>query len=201
MGRARDLANILSSGGNVALDSELGLSLITPTSIANTGGSASISSTGAVSFTSASAVSLNDVFSATYDNYFLTGNLSTTGGDALLRWRVGGVDTSTSNYNYGLFRKDFGSATFTGNDAQSTTNTLTFGAVNPGTSISGFWRNINNPFASQRTTSIGHTISSSGYAYYDSHLFPATTSFTGFTLFCSSTFTMTGTVSVYGYRK
>jgi hypothetical protein len=151
-------------------------------------------------FSAVSSVSVDNVFSATYDNYFLTGNISTTGGDASLRWRVGGADNSTSNYQYGLARKDFGGATFT-NDTQSTTATSTFGATNPGTNISGFWRNINNPFASQRTTSIGHTISSSSYAYYDSHLFNATTSFTGFTLLCSGAFTMTGNVSIYGYNK
>jgi len=33
MGRARDIANVLSSSTNIALDSELGLSLITPKTI------------------------------------------------------------------------------------------------------------------------------------------------------------------------
>lgn len=62
MGRARDIANVLSSSTNIALDSELGLSLITPTSVATSGGSSTISATGAVSFTSASAISLNGCF-------------------------------------------------------------------------------------------------------------------------------------------
>jgi hypothetical protein len=173
---------------------------IIPSSISVGSGSGSVDANGAVTFTSASSVSLNDVFSTNYDNYYLIGNLSTTGGDASLRWRVSGADNSTSNYQYGLARKDFGAANFV-NDTQSTTATSTFGAVNPGTNVAGFWKNINSPFLSQRTTLIGHTLSSSGYAYYDSHLFNATTSFTGFSLLCSSTFTMTGTIRIYGYRN
>ena len=101
MGRARDLANILSSSGNVALDSEMGLSLITPTSVATTGGSNSISTTGAVSFTSASAISLNDVFSSTYDRYKIIINqtgASVTNGQLQMRLRVAGSDNSATNY-------------------------------------------------------------------------------------------------------
>ena len=104
MGRARDIANVLSSSTNIALDSELGLSLITPTSITATGGSAtsSISSTGTVSFTSASAISLNGVFSATYENYrvIFKGSLTTGSQDLKLRLRSSGSDNSTSNYFY-----------------------------------------------------------------------------------------------------
>lgn len=81
MGRARDIANVLSSSTNIALDSELGLSLITPTSIAVTGGSGSISSTGKISLTSATSVKVNGCFSNSYDNYKII---------------VAGTNTSTS---------------------------------------------------------------------------------------------------------
>ena len=105
MGRARDLANILSSSGNVALDSELGLSLITPTSIATTGGSAtsSISSTGAVSFTSASAISLNGVFSSAYENYKIVINITgvSTQMDILMRLNNNGTDNTSGIYSRG----------------------------------------------------------------------------------------------------
>ena len=83
MGRARDIANVLSSSTNIALDSELGLSLITPTSVAVTGGSASISSSGVVSFSAASLVSLNDIFSATYTNYRITLLIDNSSGELM----------------------------------------------------------------------------------------------------------------------
>lgn len=177
-----------------------GLVQIVPSSVTVGSGSGSVDANGAITFSGASSVSVNDVFSASYDNYYLVGNLSATGGDVYIRWRVGGADNSTSNYQYGLARKDFGGATFI-NDTQSTTATLTFCATNPGTNTTGFWRNINNPFASQRTSSFGQTISSSGYSYYDSHLFNATTSFTGFSLVMTSTYLTTGTIRLYGYRN
>jgi hypothetical protein len=195
-----NLSNYYTKGETDILDAPTGLKLLVPSSVAVGSGSGSVSASGAITFSGASSVSVNDVFSANYDNYYLVGNLSATGGDAYIRWRVSGADNSTSNYQYGLARKDFGAANFV-NDTQSTTANLTFGAVNPGTNITGFWRNINNPFASQRTTSFGQTISSLGYSYYDSHLFNATTSFTGFSLVMVSSYTITGTIRVYGYKN
>jgi hypothetical protein len=56
------------------LDSYVGLRLITPTSV--TGGT--IGTTGAVTFSGASSVSLNGVFSSAYDNYRIVMNASGT---------------------------------------------------------------------------------------------------------------------------
>ena len=99
MGRARDIANVLSSSTNIALDSELGLSLITPTSITATGGSGSIL-TNAVSFTSASAISLNGCFSSTYENYRVMFQVSGTSANSNIsfRMRSSGTDESGNNY-------------------------------------------------------------------------------------------------------
>jgi hypothetical protein len=61
----------LASTGAVAVNGAMtgaGLDLITPTSIAYSGGSASVSG-GAVTFSAASTVSVNNCFSSTYDNY------------------------------------------------------------------------------------------------------------------------------------
>ena len=72
MGRARDISKVFSTGTALATDTEVsttyqtkaaaGLTLLTPSTISNTGGSASIGTNGTVSFTSASAISLNDIF-------------------------------------------------------------------------------------------------------------------------------------------
>jgi hypothetical protein len=153
------------------------------------------------SFSAVASQSVSDVFSTTYDNYFLTGNLSVTGGDIALRLRVAGADDSAANYAYGLFRKDLNSATF-GNDTQSTTATsLAIAITNPSSTTSGYKLYVNNPFATARTTFEGTTLSNTLNAYYISGIKQATTSFTGFTLICSGAFTMTGNVSVYGYNK
>ena len=196
MGRARDLANILSSSGNVALDSELGLSLITPTSIATTGGSAtsSISSTGAVSFTSASAISLNDVFSATYDNYKIIFIVETSSTDSniQIRLRASGSDNSTSVYN----------------SATSTTSSLnqTSWSLNPTTTLQKFYSfELYYPKAAKNTyiknvtgmfESGGAYVAASEYVGY----FRNTTSFDAIS-FISSTGIITGTISIYGYKK
>lgn len=77
-----------------------GLTLVSPSSIANSGGSAS-STGGTTTFTGVSSVSLNGVFSGDYQNYkvvaSLTGNATSTG---FLRLRTSGSDITASNYYY-----------------------------------------------------------------------------------------------------
>jgi hypothetical protein len=201
MGRARDLANILSSSGNVALDSELGLSLITPTSIANTGGSASISSTGAVSFTSASAVSLNDVFSSTYQNYRIVvgGTNSSTTLNWQFRLRSSGTDNSVNYFSSEFFigsNGATGAASYINNgtfiqintqDNTNTGNAISFDIFKP------------NDAALTNLLGLGYDGNSAKTKFFGA-LHNVASSFTGFTILCN-TGTISGTVSVYGYRK
>ena len=79
MGRTRDVSKILTSNTSIlslasasatyATKTSTGLNLIIPSTIANTSGTASIGTNGTVSFSGATTVSLNDVFSSTYMNY------------------------------------------------------------------------------------------------------------------------------------
>jgi hypothetical protein len=202
MGRARDLANILSSSGNVALDSELALSLITPTSIAATGGSGSISATGAVSFTSASAISLNNVFSATHDNYYILIN-STPSGSLDLRWRgrTGGSDNSSSLYDSGASYIDP-----TGGGFNNLTGAnLAYGYISDqgNATGTGTMMNVFSPFAARPTTVHSETqvnTEATSYLKKSYGTYNATTSFDGITIY-TSTGTFTGTIRVYGYRN
>ena len=76
-----------------------GLKLIKPTSIANSGGTASIGTNGKVTFSGVTSLSLNGVFSSTYDDYLLL--LSGYGSDddtVYLRLRSAGTDNSASSY-------------------------------------------------------------------------------------------------------
>jgi hypothetical protein len=207
MGRARDLANILSSGGNVALDSELGLSLITPTSIAATGGSSSISSTGAVNFTSVSAISLNNVFSSNYTNYRIVVNYTggqTSGYGTRLRLRVSDTDNSNNSYKTSGFGvADLSSNNIYKNQSNGSISYFDCGSIGSN-SYSYMIYDVLNPFESQKTTFTGFWsyLEGDGRWFHNSNgaLFDATTSFTGFTIYPVISI-ITGSIQVYGYRK
>jgi hypothetical protein len=205
MGRARDLANILSSSGNVALDSELGLSLITPTSIANTGGSASISSTGAVSFTSASAISLNGCFTSTYDNYRVIFTLSSVSANNGMnfRLRASGSDASSTDYYAGGTINRANSATVSSQNIGAGT-TFELGPSGTAHPSNRCIIDFLNPFSSLYTgvhiSTAGFDSGTSHYGRYVAGNYIATTSFDGFT-FYPTTGNITGTIRVYGYRN
>ncbi len=208
MGRARDLANILSSSGNVALDSEMGLALITPTSIAATGGSGSIGTTGVVSFTSASAISLNSVFSSNYTIYKLLINLDSNSADATiyLKVRSDTTDASGSNYNLGrdqINRTGSGITSVAQNDVNTGFNIGQVDGQIPGHYF-GADITLHYPFVTSTTlmnyvgTYIG--TDSNVYSSAGAGLHTPATSYNGVSLIASSG-TITGTISVYGYRN
>ncbi len=196
MGRARDLANILSSSGNVALDSEMGLSLITPTSIAATGGSGSISTTGAVSFTSASAISLNGCFSSTYQNYKIVLNISASGSsDLQMRFRVSGTDATTNYNRYGIAVNSSGAIVNYG----SGTSQAFFYVVQTSGIDTGAEFNLYSPFETIATRIVATSSGGTSPVFMGGRHTTAS-SYDGFTLFPDAS-TFTGIISVYGYRK
>ncbi len=152
-------------------------------------------------FSAASTINVNDVFSATYDNYLvlLTGTM-TASTNVNLRFRVGGADDSTSNYN--IQYNDMTSTTdnVDSQTAQNISRIANASANQHFSSQTIFYR----PFAAEKkffdaivtraTTgaSIGMGRNLTG--------FDAATSFTGFSLLPGSG-TITGTVKVYGYQN
>lgn len=145
--------------------------------------------------------SVNDVFSATYNNYLIhlniTGSTTLTGVD--MRLRVGGVDNSSTNYARSQLLQD--STTVTGS---RTTNQTSW------TSVAGIESShrtfsqltVTQPFASFHSGMVGDVIESMNSGVYQKRTSwgtNVTTSYTGFTLILSAG-TMTGTVSVYGYK-
>jgi hypothetical protein len=205
MGRARDLANILSSSGNVALDSEMGLSLITPTSVATTGGSATISSTGGVSFTSASTVNLNGCFTSSYENYKIVMNLhGTVSADCNIRLRASGTDLSGSiyynTYDYQRTDNDTGGG---GNATQTSwQNIIRPNASSSQKGMSSF--DIISPQTLDTTKLVGQ------FVYWEngsmvthisfSGMVNNNLSYDGLTLIPTSG-NITGSVKIYGYRN
>jgi hypothetical protein len=148
------------------------------------------------SFSGVSSQSINDVFSATYDNYKLLINIESAGAPELgIRMRVGGADASGAIYYSQRLR------------AQDTTVsaarqvTQTYFPIGP---VQTSQRNVaivelNNPFATLKTTMTA-TMGLDWYEHYlRTSLHDTATSYTGFTLVPSGS-TLTGKVSVYGYN-
>ena len=149
-------------------------------------------------FSAATSVSVNDVFSATYNHYVVKINIDSTTGaaDLLFRYRVSGADNSTSNYKSRNIL--IGS---TGSTSSYGSGTASFGYIsaNSGTTGSLATVQISNPFQTQRTHYTASAIDDL-YTLTVGVAFADTTSFTGFTIY-PSTGNMTGSVSVYGYNR
>jgi len=151
------------------------------------------------SFTSASAVSVNNCFSSTYKRYLLLwdATTNTAGVDIQIRWRASGSDNSTANsYTRQVLRIDGSSVTA----SRTTTDLSRIGNINSTANSSGMV-NVHNVFLSTSTNFYTNQLSSGSGAFMD--LYSSThnqnVSYDGFTI-SLSTGNFTGSVSVYGYR-
>jgi hypothetical protein len=150
-------------------------------------------------FTAQSTVSINDVFSATYDNYFLVTRITdmSVGDNIQLRMRVSGSDDSTSNYH------NLGLRITTTVDRVASYAQTSYRIGETGTKKGAFQTLIYGPFLAALTQFNG--LITNGFQSPMENGFQmgahnVATSYTGFTLIPASG-TMTGTVSVYGYKK
>ena len=184
MTKARDLA----SGG-------FGLVLIKPSTVVN----GTDNGKGTVSFSAQTSVSLNDVFSATYENYFLLTRITamSLGDNIQIRMRVSGSDDSTANYHYLGLRitttvdraASYSQTSYRIGEATTGKGALQTVIYGPQlaavTQFNGF---ITNGFTNPMENGFQQGVHNVATAY------------TGFTLFALSG-NMTGNVSVYGYNK
>jgi len=151
-------------------------------------------------FTSATSVSINNVFTSAYDNYKIILNVTSSPNntnDVHFRARSSGTDFSSNVYRSGIlyFGVTDGAAL---NVFQNLTQTLhsmcnlsdVLGGVSDTTLFS--------PFLSQRTAI--RSISTGALFYDRATIINSTNSFDGFSLFPSAS-SMTGTVRVYGLRN
>ena len=180
----------------------MGMALITPTSIAFSGTSASIGANGSVEFSACTSLSLNGVFTGDYDNYMIVaGQLSqndATGRALSLRLRSSGVDSSTGYTVQYLFAD---STTLTA--ARNTLNQAWFGAVQGSgtTQKSGVMGYVYGPYLAQPTafrTTDAFTASGAYITNYASTHSPST-QYDGFTYLSDAAgVSISGLVSVYG---
>jgi hypothetical protein len=169
----------------------VGLRLLVPGSATN----GTVSTTGKVTFSAVSSISVNDVFSATYDNYLvLYVGTKSTGTTMNLRYRVSGADDSTSNYERQNLTAN--STTISGQRALSANVHL---LTNENESRDALELLFYKPFLTENTMVLAkQTAGTSSTTSGGNH--GGSTSFTGFTLYPSSG-TITGTIRVYGYKN
>lgn len=177
-----------------------GMVLVTPTSIASTGtgNSSSIGANGSVTFSSCATLSLNGVFSATYDNYLISiRSVSPIGSYAFrARFRSSGVDNSTTNsYVSQVIYSDDSTVAA----ARSTSNLADIGNV--GAVMDGYTLNVFGPYLAQptalRSTTVNSNFSVSLADWVVAHNQSA--SYDGITIFPGFS-SLSGLISVYGLK-
>lgn len=144
-------------------------------------------------FTAVSSVSLNDVFSAEYDNYRVVIRHKGGNEDLNLRLRASGVD-STSNYSQNVVDGNGGTLT----SGRASTTSMNTG-INTNAGVSGV--DLSGPYLSAATalSSLCSTSYNGSFVRIVSGINSASTSFDGFTLIPGGAGTISGSVSVYGY--
>ena len=145
--------------------------------------------------------SLNDVFSTTYDNYKILLNVTATGAaDLSLRMRVSGADDSSANYQRQKLEID--STTISGSKSTNQTSSR-FVEINTSDANSLTVIEVMSPFLARPTMYLSSNSQRSGTTHFMSFLSGAhnvSTSYTGLTII-PNTSTVSGTVTVYGYKK
>lgn len=210
MGRARDISKVFSTGTALATDTEVSGSYLTLASASTTyqtKASNALVLLNTTSFTTQSTVSIDNVFSSTYDNYRIIMNLTTSSTNTSIAWRarVSGADNSSSNYMWNrlLWNSNATPGTsFTGSGGLTTWGY--FGDAGQTSSTSLIEMEVNGMFASTRAKSISSTSTDDGATGIAQIRYAAgmsvTTSYTSISLIPVSG-TITGSVSVYGYNK
>ena len=177
-----------------------GMQLVTPTSIAYSGTSASIGANGSVEFSAVTSLSLNGVFTGDYDNYMVVVRfLGTTGNVGLFaRLRTSGTDASGTDYT---FQRLLAESTTVNGARTSSANYARLSSTNNGV-YHGFTTNIYGPYLAQPTAYRTVTVEGEGGArmldYAGTH--GLSTSYDGLTVYpeVSVSSTFSGLVSVYG---
>ncbi len=204
MTRARDLASL---GDNTTKLEQQGLVQVIPTSVTKgASGSASVDAKGNVTFSGTESISLNSVFSSTYDNYKLVCKITSSATiiDLSLRLRATTTDNSSANYWFTSSLTTAGSTTYLFTSGTSTASTSFRLSPVGSTYQSKHAIDILNPFSTDQTGYLADAFFWSGTSDYgrtvNGGVMTVTNSYDGFTFYPASG-TITGTISVYGYNK
>lgn len=174
-----------------------GLVLINPTSVTNgtvTSGQGTVRVAG-----TATTVTINGVFSATYEDYLIVSKLSFTGGDATLQLTTGGTPANT-NYNYSMMQAYAGAGVTTVRTAAAASHLF---MSNGGGVYQSCTVDLFQPFLAEPTLFQVNNLRNdaaygtpANYLWYGNH--STATSYDGFRITAGGN--MTGTIAVYGRR-
>jgi hypothetical protein len=194
MTRARDLASL---GDNTSKLEQQGMVQVIASSVTKgASGSASVDSKGNVTFSGTESISLNGVFSSTYENYritFYSGSASSV--VVNMRLRVSGSDATGSNYAWAIYKNAY---TTSGSADGATGTAFVLGFT--GVAATNFSYDIFQPFSTIRTQYLGSHVTSADVWTGSGGSHTLANSYDGFTLFPPSG-TFSGTVRVYGYNQ
>jgi hypothetical protein len=179
-----------------------GLAKIVPTSVAVGSGSGSVDSSGLVSFSGASYISLNGCFNSNFEHYTIMMWTNTSVFDEIrLRFRVNNADNNSSTYSWQRFSAS-GSATGAARVTSTTTGFVGYCDATYGS----FKLEVFNPNLNSKRTvtqSYSNFFSSTAIEWGAStSVYADTTSFDGISFFPNNgAYNMTGTLRVYGYNN
>jgi hypothetical protein len=196
MTRARDLASL---GDNTSKLEQQGMVKIVPSSVAVGSGTGSVDSLGNVTFTTVSSVSLNDVFSSTYENYMVVLNVISSAADNIIRLRLRASGSDASGSDYTSQALVIFSTTVSGSRITSASSLDIFRQDTSWNGATSFIHKPNLATATQFNTSNAWSLEGARIGLYTgSH--SLTTAYTGFSLI-PATGTITGTLRVYGIAQ
>lgn len=179
-----------------------GLVVMTPTSIASTGtgNSSSIGANGKVTFSSCETISLNGVFTSSYDNYLVSIRyVYGTNGYLSYRLRASGSDSTATAYTYNRVEAD--NTTVAAARETLTIGVIGYGSISQrsGISLFMFGPNLAQPTAAR---SIAVSAYSNAYIYETATTHSVSTAYDGITLIdYSGAQSKTGAITVYGFNQ
>lgn len=186
-------ADLVPTGGTV---------IVVPTSVAVGSGSGSVATTGKVTFSLASTVSVNGCFTSTYENYLVIASFShSTSANASMRLRASGTDDSSANYDLQALSGSSSTASaaqvlaatswgLTGINSTQENHTIEFDSPQLATATLGELRG--RAYVNPLTSSVGV-----GYRMLQHR---SSTAFDGFSIIASAG-TISGSIRVYGYNN
>ena len=197
MGRTRDVSKILTSNTSI-------LSLASASTTYATKASTGLNLINTTSFTAQSTVSLDNVFSATYENYRLILDLTTisTSQEITLRLRTTAGSDATTNYTNPI--RVFDSGGGSGNFISTTSwKVMETRSGSPGHFYS-VDMNLHSPFLSIPTTytmtGISRAVDGSSKSAYGGGMHEDATSYSSLSIL-ANTGNITGSIVTYGYNK
>lgn len=184
---------------------QTGLRPIQPTSVTIATGSGTANSLGQISFTGATSITLNGVFSSAYQNYRIVINTlknGVTANDALqARYTVGGVAASGTNYSSGAAAFTTAAASLQNLGGDSVTS-FYVNRIYDASTYHSATLDICKPFEATWTThtglAIGRTVSANQFILLGG-IHQQSISYDGIYIYATAN-AVSGTITVYGYN-